>query len=55
LSLKFKGVDAQTGERINANLTIVYKGEGKFDLQIRRADPDTGKQFNVGTIKFNKR
>lgn len=55
LGLNYKGVDNKTKERVHASITIVHKNASSFELQIKRADPDSKKQFNVGTIKFKKK
>ncbi|MFK5979140.1 MAG: hypothetical protein QM488_09665 [Rhizobiaceae bacterium] len=55
LGLNYKGVDNKTKERVHASITIIHKSASSFDLQIKRADPDSKKQFNVGTIKFKKK
>ncbi|MBL4892381.1 MAG: hypothetical protein JKX91_11285 [Rhizobiaceae bacterium] len=55
LGLNYKGVDNKTKERVHASITIVHKNANSFDLHIKRADPDSKKQFNVGTIKFKKK
>lgn len=55
LGLNYKGVDNKTKERVHATIIIVHKTASSFDLQIRRADPASKKQFSVGTIKFKKK
>ncbi|MBL4727717.1 MAG: hypothetical protein JKY83_13850 [Rhizobiaceae bacterium] len=55
LGLSYKGIDNKTKERVHASITIIHKTASSFDLQIKRADPTSKKQFHVGTIKFKKK
>jgi hypothetical protein len=52
LSLSFKGKDSLTREDISATMLIRKRGDGSFDVLMRRTDPTTRSMFDVGTIRF---
>jgi len=52
LQLNFRGKDAQSGQTINSTLTIRKRGKGRFDVSIKRTDPQSGALFDVGVIAF---
>ncbi len=55
LNLVYKGFDKLSKQTISARLAVVSRGVEKFEVQVSRTDPESGKLFKVGTIKFAKK
>jgi hypothetical protein len=54
LQLRYQGRDSDTNEQISAAMTIAKKAKA-FDISLSRTDPQTKKNFDVGTIRFKAR
>ena len=55
LNLSFKAFDKISKTDITASIKVALKNSNAFDVSITRTDPETGKRFSVGTIKFSKK
>ena len=55
INFNFRARDRVSKQDIVANILLNAKSAKSFDVQISRTDPDSGKIFNVGKIKFSKR
>ncbi len=55
LRFHYQGTDAVSKQSISARITIIARGDNRFDIQVRRTDPTTKKLHNVGTIEFSRR
>lgn len=51
LKMDFSGRDLQTNQDIRAHLTI-STGKDSFNISLSRSDPDSGKLFEAGSIRF---
>lgn len=55
LNLSFKAYDKISKTDITASIRVALKSANAFDVSVTRTDPESGKRFNVGTIKFTKK
>ena len=55
LNFNFQARDRVSKQDVKATIRLSSKGQNGYDIQISRTDPETGKVFDVGTIKFSKR
>lgn len=55
INFSFTARDRISKQNVVATIKLNSKSDKAFDVQISRTDPESGKVFNVGTIKFAKR
>ena len=55
LNMSFKAYDKISKTDITASIRVALKNAKSFDVSVTRTDPESGKRFKVGTIKFTKK
>lgn len=55
LNMSFKAFDKISKTDITASIRVAVKSADAFDVSVTRTDPESGKRFSVGTVKFSRK